>query len=132
MAKTIKNMTGISFDGAAIIDFGGFKKSSTPSARCASASTRRSSRTHMSMVDGKPMWNADAKKTGKPMNAGGATRRAARRWRAGRRWTTPGSATACRNGDYDRQQNQQQLIKAMAKKATESGHADQPGQAQRS
>ena len=36
------------------------------------------------------------------------------------------SATACKNSDYDRQQNQQQLIKAMAKKATEGGMLTNP------
>ena len=32
------------------------------------------------------------------------------------------------NGDYDRQRHQQQLIKAMAKKASEQRRADQPDQ----
>ena len=45
------------------------------------------------------------------------TRRAPTTSRAGRRWTTSGSATACPNSDYDRQRHQQQFIKAMAEQA---------------
>ena len=41
MAQTIKNMTGVSFDGAAIINFGGFKNVIDTLGTCASASATR-------------------------------------------------------------------------------------------
>ncbi|MBU8857876.1 MULTISPECIES: LCP family protein [unclassified Micromonospora] len=125
MAKTIKGMTGISFDGAAIINFGGFKSviDALGSVRiCVSHEVKSH---HMSYVDGKPMWNADAKKSGKPYKAVVHKKgcREMEGWEAldysRQRYGLP-------NSDYDRQQNQQQLIKAMAKKATEGGMLTNP------
>ncbi|SCG50755.1 LCP family protein [Micromonospora inositola] len=125
MAKTIKKMSGISFDGAAIINFGGFKKviDALGSVRICVPQDVKSH--HMSYVDGRPRWNEDAKKTGKPMTPvvhkkgcqempGWAALDYARQ-----RYGLP-------NSDYDRQQNQQQLIKAMAKKASEKGMLTNP------
>jgi LCP family protein required for cell wall assembly len=125
MAKTIKEMTGISFDGAAIINFGGFKRiiDTLGSVRICVAHEVKSH--HMSYVDGKPMWNADAKKTGKPMTPVVHKKgcQEMKGWAAldysRQRYGLP-------NSDYDRQQNQQQLIKAMAKKATEKGMLTNP------
>ncbi|AYF30945.1 MULTISPECIES: LCP family protein [Micromonospora] len=125
MAKTIKSMTGIGFDGAAIINFGGFKSviDALGSVRiCVSHEVKSH---HMSYVDGKAMWNADAKKTGKPYKAVVHKKgcREMEGWEAldysRQRYGLP-------NSDYDRQQNQQQLIKAMAKKATEGGMLTNP------
>ncbi|SCE71253.1 cell envelope-related function transcriptional attenuator common domain-containing protein [Micromonospora viridifaciens] len=125
MAKTIKNMTGISFDGAAIINFGGFKGVIDALGSVRICVSHEVPSHHMSLVDGKPMWNADAKKTGKPrtpvVHKKGCRQMAG--WEAldyaRQRYGLPG-------GDYDRQQNQQQLIKAMAKKATEKGMLTNP------
>ncbi|MFE9956404.1 LCP family protein [Micromonospora sp. NPDC005299] len=125
MAKTIKSMTGISFDGAAIINFGGFKNviDALGSVRiCVSHEVKSH---HMMMVDGKPMWNADAKKTGKAMTPVVHKKgcKEMEGWEAldfaRQRYGLP-------NSDYDRQQNQQQLIKAMAKKATDKGMLTNP------
>ncbi|SBT49513.1 LCP family protein [Micromonospora auratinigra] len=125
MAKTIKNMTGISFDGAAIINFGGFKNVIDALGTVRICVSHEVKSHHMSMVDGKPMWNADAKKTGKPrtpvVHKKGC--REMEGWEAldyaRQRYGLP-------NSDYDRQQNQQQLIKAMAKKATDKGMLTNP------
>ncbi|WP_406039643.1 LCP family protein [Micromonospora sp. NBC_00898] len=125
MAKTIKKMTGISFDGAAIINFGGFKNVIDALGTVRICVSHEVKSHHMMMVDGKPMWNADAKKTGKPMtpvvHKKGCKEMAG--WEAldyaRQRYGLP-------NSDYDRQQNQQQLIKAMAKKATQNGTLTNP------
>lgn len=125
MAKTIKNMTGISFDGAAIINFGGFKNVIDALGTVRICVSHEVKSHHMSMVDGKPMWNADAKKTGKSytpvVHKKGCKEMEG--WEAldyaRQRYGLP-------NSDYDRQQNQQQLIKAMAKKATDKGMLTNP------
>ncbi|SCL66012.1 LCP family protein [Micromonospora chersina] len=125
MAKTIKSMTGISFDGAAIINFGGFKNVIDALGTVRICVSHEVKSHHMSMVDGKPMWNADAKKTGKSytpvVHKKGC--REMEGWEAldyaRQRYGLP-------NSDYDRQQNQQQLIKAMAKKATDKGMLTNP------
>ncbi|MEH1164989.1 LCP family protein [Micromonospora sp. CPCC 205539] len=125
MAQTIKKLTGVSFDGAAIINFGGFKNVIDTLGTVKICVSHEVKSKHMSFVDGKPMWNADAKKTGKRMTQvvhkkgcqqmeGWAALDYARQ-----RYGLPG-------GDYDRQQNQQQLIKAMAKKATDGGTLTSP------
>ncbi|MEU4367000.1 LCP family protein [Micromonospora chersina] len=125
MAKTIKSMTGISFDGAAIINFGGFKNVIDALGTVRICVSHEVKSHHMSMVDGKPMWNADAKKTGKSytpvLHKKGCKEMEG--WEAldyaRQRYGLP-------NSDYDRQQNQQQLIKAMAKKATDKGMLTNP------
>jgi LCP family protein required for cell wall assembly len=125
MANTIKQKTGISFDGAAIINFGGFKGVIDALGTVRICVSHEVESKHMSLVDGKPMWNADAKKTGKPrtkvVHKKGC--KEMQGWEAldfaRQRYGLPG-------GDYDRQQNQQQLIKAMAKKATDKGMLGNP------
>ncbi|MCX4469296.1 LCP family protein [Micromonospora sp. NBC_01655] len=125
MAKTIKKMTGISFDGASIINFGGFKGVIDALGTVRICVSHEVKSHHMSYVDGKPMWNADAKKTGRTMTPVVHKKgcREMKGWAAldyaRQRYGLP-------NSDYDRQQNQQQLIKAMAKKATENGTLTNP------
>ncbi|MGR6322761.1 LCP family protein [Micromonospora soli] len=125
MAKTIKSMTGISFDGAAIINFGGFKNVIDALGTVRICVSHEVKSHHMMMVDGKPMWNADARKTGKPMTPVVHKKgcKEMEGWEAldyaRQRYGLP-------NSDYDRQQNQQQLIKAMAKKATDKGMMTNP------
>ncbi|WP_405115277.1 LCP family protein [Micromonospora sp. NBC_01405] len=125
MAKTIKKMTGVSFDGAGIINFGGFKKiiDTLGSVRiCVSQEVKS---LHMSYVDGKPMWNADAKKTGKSMTQV-VHKKGCREMEGWAALDYSRQRKGLDGGDYDRQQNQQQLIKAMAKKATENGTLTNP------
>ncbi|WP_435795506.1 LCP family protein [Micromonospora luteifusca] len=129
MAETIQQLTDVSFDGAAIINFGGFKSVIDTLGTVKICVSHEVKSKHMSYVDGKPMWNADAKKTGKKMTPvlhkkgcqemeGWAALDYSRQ-----RYGLPG-------GDYDRQQNQQQLIKAMARKATDGGMLTKPAKLQ--
>ncbi|MET7468915.1 LCP family protein [Micromonospora sp. NPDC005686] len=125
MAKTIKGMTGISFDGAAIINFGGFKNVIDELGSVRICVTEEVSSLHMSYVDGKPMWNADAKKTGKQRKPV-TYKKGCQEMEGWQALDYSRQRKTLRNGDYDRQQNQQQLIKAMAKKASESGTLTNP------
>ncbi|MFD2766369.1 LCP family protein [Micromonospora eburnea] len=125
MAKTIKQKTGIGFDGAAIINFGGFKSviDALGTVRICVSSDVKSA--HMSLVDGKPMWNADAKKTGKPRTAV-VHKKGCKEMEGWEALDYARQRYSVAGGDYGRQQNQQQLIKAMAKKATENGMLTNP------
>ncbi|MEU5720898.1 LCP family protein [Micromonospora sp. NPDC047738] len=125
MAKTIKQMTGISFDGAAIINFGGFKKviDSLGTVRiCVSQEVKSK---HMSYVDGKPRWNSDAEKLGKPMTPV-VHKKGCKEMEGWEALDFARQRYGVEGGDYGRQQNQQQLIKAMAKKASDSGMLTNP------
>ncbi len=125
MAQTLKNATGISFDGAAIIDFNGFRGVINALDGVRMCVDQRVKSQHMVFVDGEPMYLGEARKTGKPMktiwhevgckNMEGWEALDFARQRYG-----------LTNGDYDRQRHQQQLIKAMAKKASGSGVLTNP------
>ncbi|MEU8295748.1 LCP family protein [Micromonospora sp. NPDC048909] len=125
MAQTIKRMTGVSFDGAAIINFGGFKNviDTLGSVRLCVKQEVKSH--HMSYVNGKPMWNADAKKTGKTMTPV-VHKKGCQQMEGWAALDYARQRYGLTNSDYDRQQNQQQLIKAMAKKATDKGMLTNP------
>ncbi|MGW1058662.1 LCP family protein [Micromonospora rubida] len=125
MANTIKKMTGVSFDGAGIINFGGFKKIIDTLGTVRICVSQEVKSLHMSYVDGKPMWNADAKKTGKPMTPV-VHKKGCREMEGWAALDYSRQRKGLDGGDYDRQQNQQQLIKAMAKKATEDGTLTNP------
>jgi LCP family protein required for cell wall assembly len=124
MAQTLKNATGISFDGAAIIDFGGFKSVIDALDGVHMCVDQRVKSHHMAFVDGKAEWLSEARKTGrmkpiwhevgcKDMEGWEALDFARQRY-------------GLKNGDYDRQRHQQQLIKAIAKKASGSGVLTNP------
>jgi LCP family protein required for cell wall assembly len=125
MALTIKRSTGISFDGAAIIDFNGFKGVIDALGTVHMCVDHQVKSQHMYLVQGKPTYVADAKKMGALDNP--VTYKVGCRemqgWEAldysRQRYGLP-------NGDYDRQRHQQQLIKAMAKKAMSTGVVTNP------
>ncbi|MDO3703487.1 LCP family protein [Micromonospora sp. C28SCA-DRY-2] len=125
MAQTIKKMTGISFDGAAIINFGGFKNVIEALGSVRICVKQEVASIHMSYVDGKPMWNADAKKTGKPMTPV-VHKKGCREMEGWAALDYSRQRKSLKNGDYDRQANQQQLIKAMARKASDNGTLTNP------
>jgi anionic cell wall polymer biosynthesis LytR-Cps2A-Psr (LCP) family protein len=80
---------------------------------------------HMVWVDGKAMFLADARKTGKPTKP--VVHKVGCRSMEG--WEALDFARqryGLKNGDYDRQRHQQQLIKAMAKKAANGGLLSNP------
>ena len=56
MAQTMKNATGISFDGAAIIDFNGFQGVIDALGGVHMCVDQRVKSQHMAYVDGKPTW----------------------------------------------------------------------------
>jgi LCP family protein required for cell wall assembly len=128
MAQTIKTNTGMTFDGAAIIDFNGFKSVIDALHGVRMCVDHRVKSHHMVWVDGKATYLADARKSGKPQkpiwHEVGCKDMAG--WEAldysRQRYGLP-------NGDYDRQRHQQQLIKAMAKKAASSGFLTNPAKA---
>lgn len=125
LAKTLKNTTGISFDGAAIINFGGFKDVIDQLGGVHMCVDQQVTSHHMVWVDGKPMYLADARKTGKATKP--IVHKVGCRDMEG--WEALDYARqryGLKNGDYDRQRHQQQLIKAMAKKAATSGILSNP------
>ncbi|RKN46255.1 LCP family protein [Micromonospora endolithica] len=125
MARTIKDLTGISFDGAAIINFGGFKRVIDALGSVRICVSQETTSAHMSFVDGKPMWNADAKKTGKD-RVPVVHKKGCREMEGWAALDYSRQRYGLTGGDYARQQNQQQLIKAMAKKAAQNGTLTNP------
>ncbi len=125
MAQTLKNTTGISFDGAAIIDFSGFKGVIDALKGVRMCVDQRVKSHHMVMVDDKPMYLADARKTGKTQTPIWHEKgcRDMEGWEA---LDYARQRYGLEKGDYDRQRHQQQLIKAMAKRASNSGVLTNP------
>jgi LCP family protein required for cell wall assembly len=128
LAETIRLNTGMKFDGAAIIDFNGFKSVIDALHGVRMCVDQRVKSHHLVYVDGKPLYLADARRTGKPMTP---------------IWYEIGCRTmvgwqaldysrqryGLRNGDYDRQRHQQQLLKAIARKASSGGVLTSPARA---
>ncbi|GAB3966025.1 hypothetical protein GCM10027615_12410 [Plantactinospora veratri] len=120
MALTVNKLTGISFDGAAIINFSGFKKIIDALGTIPMCVRQEVKSHHMKMVDGKPMWNHEADKVSgvkKPV----VHKKGCRQMEGWEALDYSRQRYGLTHGDYDRQQNQQQLIKAMAKKAMSDG-----------
>ncbi|HEY2950418.1 MAG TPA: LCP family protein [Micromonosporaceae bacterium] len=125
MAQTIKRVTGIGFDGAAIIDFTGFKGVIDALGTVQMCVDHEVKSVHYLYVDGKLTYVADAKKMSghKEPVVYKVGCREMKGWEAldysRQRYGLP-------NSDYDRQRHQQQLIKAMAKKAMSTGVVANP------
>jgi len=129
VAKTIKQMTGITFDGAAIIDFGGFKKVIEALGGVSLCVDHPVDSIHMRMVNGKPMYVTEANKFG-----GGVPvhyKKGCRRFDGWEALDYSRQRYGLPNGDYDRQRHQQQLVKAIAKEATSKGIASDLGKLDR-
>ncbi|HWG98021.1 MAG TPA: LCP family protein [Pilimelia sp.] len=119
VALVLNRLTGIEFNGAAIIDFGGFRRVIDALGGVRMCVDHRVESIHMRIVNGKPMYLAEARKHGggvPVVHEKGCRRMAG--WEAldfsRQRYGLP-------KGDYDRQRHQQQLVKAMAKEATSKG-----------
>jgi LCP family protein required for cell wall assembly len=128
LAQTIQQNTGMSFDGAAIIDFNGFKSVIDALHGVRMCVDQRVRSHHMVYVDGRPMYLADARRTGRPMKT--IWHEVGCRNMAG--WEALDYSRqryGLANGDYDRQRHQQQLIKAIARKATSTGALTSPTRA---
>ncbi|WP_326550789.1 LCP family protein [Micromonospora sp. NBC_01813] len=125
MAETIKNMSGISFDGAAIINFSGFKSVIDSLGSIPICVDEDTPSTHMTLVDGQPMWNSDAEKVyGDKQQV--VHKKGCREMEGWAALDFSRQRYGLANGDYDRQKNQQKLIKGMAKKAMSAGVMTNP------
>ncbi|GIF15968.1 LCP family protein [Actinoplanes teichomyceticus] len=119
-AKAVHELTGISFNGVLVIDFSGFKdilEALGGVYMCVDMDMWSSH--YIIDAKGKVQYAKGADPTSPPRNA---------LWfRKGCRNMKPWEALEysrlrhSANGDYDRQRHQQQLLRAMAKKATSSG-----------
>jgi LCP family protein required for cell wall assembly len=125
MAKTLKNATGVSFDGAAIIDFGGFYGIIDALGGVDMCVDQDTESVHMFMVNGEPMWKAEARKLGK-LQQPVVHKKGCRSMAAWEALDFARQRKNLDNGDYDRQRHQQQLLKAMAKKAVDGGALTNP------
>ena len=125
LAQTLKYATGVSFDGAAIIDFGGFRGVIEALGGVRMCVDQRVRSRHMVYVDGRPTWLADARRSGKPTrpvwHEKGCKQMAG--WEA---LDYARQRYGLTNGDYDRQRHQQQLIKAMVRTAGTAGVLTNP------
>nr|WP_254548410.1 LCP family protein [Catellatospora tritici] len=131
-ARTVKNLTGIEFDGAAVIDFGGFKKviETLGSVNLCVEADTRSSHYFVLKPGGKPTYVNGSGNDGLPvekrLGINGKQYLHKKGCRDMQAWEALDFArirkgAADGQGDYSRQRHQQQLIKAMMKKATTSG-----------
>ncbi|GIE94240.1 LCP family protein [Paractinoplanes rishiriensis] len=124
--KAVHELTGIGFDGVVVIDFTGFQ-----------GILQALGGVYMCVE--KDAWSSHyvVDKNGKPQYAIGANPKSPPRnalwFKKGCRTMQPWEALEfsrirhSTNGDYDRQKHQQQLLRAMAKKATSAGIVTNPG-----
>ncbi len=124
-AQAIKGLTGISFDGAAIIDFSGFKSVIDNLGGVRMCVDQEVASIHMFMVDGKPMYETQARKLGRK-DQPVTYKKGCREMEGWEALDYSRQRYGLKNGDYDRQRHQQQLIKAMAKKAVDGGAMTNP------
>ncbi|MEU4237698.1 LCP family protein [Actinoplanes sp. NPDC026619] len=122
--KAVKELTGISFDGVMIIDFDGFKGILEALGGVYMCVDKDVWSSHYIVNNGKVEYAVGADPQTAPRNA---------LWfKKGCRNMAPWEALEfsrirhSANGDYDRQRHQQQLLRAMAKKATSSGILTKP------
>ena len=123
--KTVHELTGINFDGVVVIDFDGFKGMLEAMGGVYMCVDKDVWSSHYVIVNGKVQYAVGADPTSPPRNA---------LWfHKGCRNMAPWEALEfsrirhSSNGDYDRQRHQQQLLRAMAKKATSAGILSNPG-----
>lgn len=122
--KTVHELTGINFDGVVVIDFDGFKGMLEAMGGVYMCVDKDVWSSHYIIVNGKVQYAVGADPTSPPRNA---------LWfKKGCRNMQPWEALEfsrirhSSNGDYDRQRHQQQLLRAMAKKATSAGILTNP------
>ncbi|MFI5495533.1 LCP family protein [Actinoplanes sp. NPDC051859] len=125
LTQTLKINTGLTFDGAAIIDFSGFKSVIEELGGVKMCVDQRVKSHHMKLVDGKPLYLAEARQ------AGGTKQdiwyeKGCRQMAGWEALDYARQRYGLKNGDYDRQRHQQQLIKAIAKKAASGGVLTNP------
>ncbi|WP_433306824.1 LCP family protein [Actinoplanes sp. CA-030573] len=122
--KTVHELTGIDFNGVVVIDFNGFQGMLNAMGGVYMCVDKDVWSSHYIIVDGKVQYAVGADPLSPPKNA---------LWfKKGCREMKPWEALEfsrirhSSNGDYDRQRHQQQLLRAMAKKATSAGILTNP------
>lgn len=128
LAQTIKNFSGITFNGAAIIDFSGFKSIIDALGSVRMCVDQEVESIHMLTRerDGYPVYISDkARHAGEKLNPV-VYKKGCREMKGWEALDFSRQRYGLDNGDYDRQKNQQQLVKAMAKKAMDSGAMTNP------
>jgi LCP family protein required for cell wall assembly len=127
LALTIKDTLGISFNAAAIINFDSFIKVIDALGGVDMCVDQTVTSIHLVMgPNGKPVNvenNPNPSSKGKPITYKAGTCRTFAAWEA---LDYSRQRYGLTNGDYDRQRHQQQLIKAIAKKATSAGIVTNP------
>ncbi|NUT38072.1 MAG: LCP family protein, partial [Hamadaea sp.] len=125
-AAAVTELTGLEFDGVAVIDFSGFKRVVEALGRVRMCVERDTWSSHYSIGDeGAPVYDSgrDGSRPGPKPWIHQAGCRAMEGWEAldfaRQRYGLP-------NGDYDRQKHQQQLLRAMAGRATSAGVLTSP------
>jgi LCP family protein required for cell wall assembly len=122
--KTVKELTGIKFDGVVVIDFDGFRGILEAMGGVYMCVDKEMWSSHYIVENGKVKYAVGADPTSQPRNA--------LVFKKGCRNMQPWEALEfsrlrhSTNGDYDRQRHQQQLLRAMAKKATSAGIISNP------
>lgn len=131
LALTIKNTWGITFDGAAIIDFAGFEAVLKELGGITMCVDKPAEAIHLAKdragnVTTAGIWYDDSAGKVRNIPTGGSVYK----YSVGCQRMTPELAleysrlrkgTCCPNGDYDRQRHQQQLIKQIIKEAMSKG-----------
>jgi LCP family protein required for cell wall assembly len=122
--ETVHQLTGIDFNGVVVIDFDGFKGMLEAMGGVYMCVDKDMWSSHYLVVNGKLQYAVGANPDSPPKNAlwfrKGCRNMAA--WEALEYSRLRHSS----NGDYDRQRHQQQLLRAMAKKATSAGILTNP------
>ncbi|MFB6394001.1 LCP family protein [Polymorphospora lycopeni] len=128
VAQTIKNFSGITFNGAAIIDFSGFKGIIDALGSVRMCVDQEVESIHMLTRerDGYPVYISDKERhSGEKLNPV-VYKKGCREMKGWEALDYSRQRYGLDNGDYDRQKNQQQLVKAIAKKAVDSGAMTNP------
>ncbi len=123
--KAVNELTGINFDGVMVIDFNGFKGILEAMGGVRLCVDKRMWSSHYVVNDGRIEYAEGADPKSPPRNALWFEKgcRVMQPWEALEFSRLRHSA----NGDYDRQRHQQQLLRAMAKKASSAGILANPG-----
>ena len=125
MKKTVTRLTGITFDGVVVIDFDGFKNVIAALGGVRMCVEKDTWSSHYITKNGKPeyySYNGDYELPNSWIHKKGCRDMAP--WEA---LDYSRQRYGLLNGDYDRQKHQQQLIRAIAAKATTAGVLTNPG-----
>ncbi|GAA4471450.1 LCP family protein [Phytohabitans houttuyneae] len=136
LAKTVNSLTGITFNGAAIIDFPGFESVVTELGGVDMCVDTRAESIHIGVTkDGKLVrgwYKEGAGIQGLPPGAKPLVHeKGCRRMSAIEALDYARIRKSLPDGDYGRQRHQQQLIKAIGKEATSTGVLTDPGKLNR-